>query len=45
MEGKKVVLEFVVCCEAGAALCRSTFRVQDIEFYLGKHVSSIVEQH
>lgn len=46
MEGKKVVLEFVVCWEGGAALFRSTFRICNAEFYLNKHVSSvIVEQH
>lgn len=46
MEGKKVVLELVVCWEGGAVLIRSTFQVWDIEFYLNKHVSYIiVEQH
>lgn len=46
MEGKKVVLELVVCWEGGAVLIRSPFQVWDIEFYLNKHVSYIiVEQH
>lgn len=41
MEGKKVVLEFVVYWEGGAALI-STFKVWDVDFYLNKHVSSII---
>lgn len=46
MEGKKVVLELVVCWESGAVLIRSTFQGWDIKFYLNKHVSYIiVEQH
>lgn len=46
MEGKKVVLEFVVCWEGDTPLIRSTFKVWDIDFYLNKHASSvIVEQH
>lgn len=44
MGGKKVVLELVVCWEGGAVLIRGTFQVWHIEFYLNKHISSVIEE-